>query len=116
MEEMKATLTGVIKNVFDIDVSAELTRPDAQFGDYATNVALQLAGRLKSNPREVAEELAAKLREELDGQVQEISIAGPGFINIRLSDAMLAAQAEAAPTTKPQVYKDQVVVAEYSDP
>src|SRR6185437_2149639 len=33
----------------------ELTRPDEQFGDYATNAALQLAGTLHRKPREVAE-------------------------------------------------------------
>ena len=65
MEEMQKTLAGVIQNVFNVEVKVELTRPDAQFGDYATNVALQLAGRLQRNPREVAEELAGKLREEL---------------------------------------------------
>ena len=113
---MKATLTGVIKSVFDIDAQAELTRPDAQFGDYATNVALQLAGRLQRNPREVAEELVAKLREELGDQIREISVAGPGFINIALSDQVLAEQAQTAITIKPQTYKDQVVVFEYSDP
>lgn len=109
-------LAGVIKNVFGVDVAAELTRPDAQFGDYATNVALQLAGRLQRNPREVAEELASKLREELGDRTREVTVAGPGFINIVLSDKMLAEQAAAAPTAKPQTYKDKVVVAEYSDP
>ncbi len=116
MEEMQKALAGVIQELFQVDVAVELTRPDAQFGDYATNMALQLAGRLQRNPREIAEELAAKLRDELGDKVAEVSIAGPGFINIRLSDAILAQQALAAPTTKPQTYKDKVVVAEYSDP
>src|SRR5690349_651607 len=116
MEEMQQTLKSVIKNVFDVDAQPEVTRPDAQFGDYATNVALQLAGRLKRNPREIAEELAGKLREALGDRVREVTIAGPGFVNIALSDQALAEQAMAAPTTKPQSYKDKVVVAEYSDP
>jgi len=116
MEEMQNALNGVIKNVFDLDVKAELTRPDAQFGDYATNAALQLAGRLQRNPREVAEELATHLRESLGDQVQEVTIAGPGFINVRLSDSALAEQAQAAPGTKPTNYQGKVVVTEYSDP
>lgn len=116
MEEMHKTLAGVIQNVFNTDVKVELTRPDAQFGDYATNVALQLAGRLQRNPREVAEELAAKLREELGDRVREISVAGPGFVNIALSDTAIADQALSAPAIKPQPYQGQVVVTEYSDP
>ena len=51
MDEMQKTLSSVIQNLFNTDVKAELTRPDEQFGDYATNVALHLAGRLQRNPR-----------------------------------------------------------------
>lgn len=116
MDEMRQALKGVIQNVFNTDVKVELTRPDAQFGDYATNVALQLAGRVKRNPREVAEELAGKLREALGDQVREVSVAGPGFINIALSDSAITAQALQAPVSKPNTYQDQVIVTEYSDP
>lgn len=94
----------------------DLTRPDEQFGDYATNAAMQLARQLGRNPRELAEELAAALREALTDTVQEVMIAGPGFINIRLQDATLLQGAAVASTIKPDTYKDQVVVAEYSDP
>jgi arginyl-tRNA synthetase len=116
MEEMQTTLASVIQNVFNLELKAELTRPDAQFGDYSTNVALQLAGRLQRNPREVAEELATKLREALGDRVREVSVAGPGFVNIALSDAAITEQALKAPTTKPNSYQGQVVVTEYSDP
>jgi arginyl-tRNA synthetase len=116
MQNLQYTLTIVIRETFDADVTPELTRPDEQFGDYATNVAMQLAGRVRRNPREVAEELAAKLREALGEQVKSVDIAGPGFINISLSDNALGAMAVQAPATKPDTYKGQVVVAEYSDP
>ena len=49
-------------------------------GDYATNVALQLAKKAGTNPRALGELLAAKLR-ETDG-VSDVEIAGPGFLNI----------------------------------
>ena len=62
-----------------------LERPkQADHGDYATNIALQLAKPLGKNPREVATALKAALDAAPHPLVQEISIAGPGFINIRL--------------------------------
>src|SRR5687768_14469488 len=116
MQTLQHTLASVIRDVFSVDIQPELTRPDEQFGDYATNAAMQLAGRLRRNPREVAEELALKLREALGDQVRDVTIAGPGFINITLSDAELGHMALAAPTSKPDTYKGQVIVTEYSDP
>lgn len=116
MNDVSLTLARVVKAVFDVEITPELTRPEERFGDLATNAAMQLAGRLQRNPREIAEELAAALREALSDTAQEIVVAGPGFINIRLSDTALVAAAAAAPASKPETYKDQVVVAEYSDP
>jgi arginyl-tRNA synthetase len=85
---MEAKISEIIKELFDIDVTVKTTRPDPQFGDYATNVALQLAGRLGKNPREVAEAIAAKLKET--GDYSDVTIAGPGFINIKVVAKSLA--------------------------
>ncbi|WP_030268008.1 arginine--tRNA ligase [Streptomyces sp. NRRL B-24484] len=54
-------------------------------GDYATNVALQLAKPAGMPPRAVAELLAARLRETTG--VAKVDIAGPGFLNITLDAA-----------------------------
>ncbi|HEY5668339.1 MAG TPA: arginine--tRNA ligase [Candidatus Saccharimonadales bacterium] len=116
MQTIQSALESVIRDEFDVDVQPELTRPDEQFGDYATNVAMQLAGRLRRSPREVAEVLVAALKEKMGDQVKDVTIAGPGFVNITLSDASLGELALQAPTNKPTTYKGQVVVAEYSDP
>ena len=65
-----------------------LERPkQADHGDYATNIALQLAKPLGKNPREVATALKAALDASPHPLVSEITIAGPGFINIRLNPA-----------------------------
>jgi arginyl-tRNA synthetase len=85
---MEVKISEIIKELFDIDITVKTTRPDAQFGDYATNVALQLAGRLGKNPREVAEAIAAKLKET--GDYSDVTIAGPGFINIKVVAKSLA--------------------------
>lgn len=107
-------LQKVIKKVFDIDVEVDLTRPQEQFGDFSTNVALQLAGKLGKKPQDVADELAKSLK-GAEG-IKKVTVAGPGFINFVLTDEALLAQAAVAPTQKPTTYKNQVVVAEYSDP
>lgn len=65
-------------------VSAEPPR-DATHGDISTNAAMVMAKPAGKNPREIAQAIADGL-EKIDG-VSEVSIAGPGFINIRLSDA-----------------------------
>ena len=110
--ELETAITVATHELFDADVAAELTRPDAQFGDYATNVALQLAKQLGKNPREVGEALAAKLRTDLADTVAEVSVAGPGFINLRLHDTALVALAHAEPV---KTMTGQQVIAEYSD-
>ncbi len=59
----------------------------AEHGDYATNIALQLAKPAGRPPREVAELLAARLR-RVEG-VDSVEVAGPGFLNLRLAHASL---------------------------
>ncbi|MBA3041685.1 MAG: arginine--tRNA ligase [Alphaproteobacteria bacterium] len=56
---------------------------DPSHGDAATNAAMVLAKALGTNPRALAEVIGDKLKE--DGDIAEVSVAGPGFINIRLS-------------------------------
>lgn len=63
-----------------------------EHGDYATNVAMQIAKKAGVTPRELAEWLAAALAE--DPAVAEASVAGPGFINIRLAAAAQGAIVE----------------------
>lgn len=111
--ELEQTISTLCKQLFSVDVAIELTRPDEQFGDYATNVALQLAGKLHKSPREVAEALAVKIRENLGDKVSDVSIAGPGFLNIRLSDVSLV---QVMATLPARVWEGKTVVTEYSDP
>jgi arginyl-tRNA synthetase len=69
-----------------LGADVELERPsEAEHGDYATNAALKLAGARREAPREVAAELAA--RAAALPHVERAEIAGPGFVNLFLSDA-----------------------------
>ncbi|PKL31410.1 arginine--tRNA ligase [Candidatus Saccharibacteria bacterium HGW-Saccharibacteria-1] len=88
MNEITNTIQQIIKHLFDIEVGIQLSRPDAQFGDYATNIAMQLTKKVGKNPREIAELIADKLRET--DIFTEVTIAGPGFINLRVSAKSLA--------------------------
>ncbi|MFF0270918.1 arginine--tRNA ligase [Kribbella sp. NPDC004536] len=62
----------------------KVERPkNPEHGDYATNVAMQLGKRAGLNPRQFAELLAGKLRD--DEAITAVDIAGPGFINLRVA-------------------------------
>ena len=55
---------------------------DAAHGDMATNAAMVLAKEAKSKPRDLAEQIAARLR--ADDLIASVDVAGPGFINLTL--------------------------------
>ncbi|MBJ7355165.1 MAG: arginine--tRNA ligase [Thermoleophilaceae bacterium] len=65
-----------------------LERPKNQaHGDFATNAAMVCAPIARDNPRNVADGIAAKLADELGDLLTSAEVAGPGFLNLRLSDA-----------------------------
>jgi arginyl-tRNA synthetase len=59
----------------------------AGFGDYSTNAAMLLAPVLGEQPRAVAERLGEALQARLGGDVERVEVAGPGFLNLFLTDA-----------------------------
>ncbi len=69
-----------------LDTAAVTVEPprDPSHGDLATNAALVLTKQAGRKPREIAELLAGELRRNKD--VTEVSVAGPGFVNLRLAD------------------------------
>src|ERR1700749_4640797 len=56
-------------------------------GNYATNAAMLLAPKLGEAPREIASQLGGELAEALGGELVRFDVAGPGFLNLFLSDA-----------------------------
>jgi len=109
---MDKKISQVIHDLFSVETDVVLSRPDSQFGDYATNVALQLARSVGKNPREIAEQVAAVLRD--DSELAEVSVAGPGFINLRLTDKRLLELLETP--TRTAKHAGEEVVVEYLDP
>jgi arginyl-tRNA synthetase len=60
--------------------------PKPEFGDYSTNAAMLLAPALGEQPRGTAERLAAELDRALDESLERVEVAGPGFLNLFLSE------------------------------
>ena len=90
----------------------------ANFGDYQANGVMGAAKKLKTNPRELATKVVENL--DLDGIADKVELAGPGFINIHLSQTWLAHQLTTVSQDShigvSQREKPQNVVVDYSAP
>jgi arginyl-tRNA synthetase len=83
----RAAVADAAPEAADMEIAFERPR-DPSHGDLSTNVAMQLAKRLKRNPLQIAERIASNVRPSIPGSVE---IAKPGFINLRLApEAKLA--------------------------
>ena len=111
MDTTARAIGKIIQTLYSVEVDVRLDRPDAQFGDYATNVALQLAKAVGKNPREIATEVADTLRET--GDYAKVEVAGPGFINITLEPGALLGAIREEPRP---VNAGRNIVLEYSCP
>ena len=76
-----------LSNGGSLDLARVAVEPprDASHGDLATNAAMVLAKSVGQNPRALADTIAAALR--ADDDVAEASVAGPGFVNLRLRNS-----------------------------
>ena len=89
---------------------------DPTHGDMATNAAMVLAKEVGKKPRELAENIAAKLR--TDDKVASVDVAGPGFINLSLkpnvwSEELLLVLAQGADYGRSDIGKGERVNVEY---
>lgn len=109
-QELEDYLCGLVNKLYGVSLKIELTRPEPEFGDFATNVAMQLSGDLSKSPRKIAEEIVSSIN---NAHIKSTSIAGPGFINIVVKDSSLLASLS---ENLPQPLKGKVVVTEFSDP
>lgn len=112
---MREKIAELIRNacldLYNLEVVVELERPEEQFGDFACNVAMQLSKPLSENPRKIAQEIVSKLDES--PEIVEIGVAGPGFINITLSDQALLHSLRLKPS---KYLSGMKILVEYSDP
>jgi len=97
VETLKARVTAIVAREGITEgcerIAVETPR-EASHGDFSTNAAMVLAKAAGRKPRELGERIAAALRE--DPLVADVSVAGPGFVNITVSPAASAAVVRAA--------------------
>ncbi|WP_428938836.1 arginine--tRNA ligase [Fontivita pretiosa] len=125
ISQLDAAFRQAIRAAFDIDADPIVGLSQSEnFGDYQSNAAMSLARLVsektgqKTSPRAVAEQIRARLN--LGNMATEVTIAGPGFINVRLNPQWLAEQllqAAADPRLGiPKTTSPQTVVVDYSGP
>ena len=87
MDRLQDIFQKTIASIYNVDKEVIFTRTDNDFGDFSTNVAMLLAKELKDNPRQIAQNIVDSI-DEAKG-IRNIEVAGPGFINLRVSDEIL---------------------------
>jgi arginyl-tRNA synthetase len=124
ISQLDAAFRSAIQSAFGLDADPLIAvSGNEKFGDYQSNAAMGLSKTLaargeKTNPRAVAEKIKAAL--QLGDIASEISIAGPGFINVRLSTDWLQSHLSAAAADVrlgiDKTPAAQTVVVDYSGP
>jgi len=123
---MKERLTLLIKNALkDLglpEVPFVVEHPeDLSHGDYATNVAMVLSKQMGKNPKEVAEQIKAEIEKNKPAEVLNLTVAGPGFINITLAPEFFQESLEEILKQEDQFGRNnslglQKTIVEYTDP
>lgn len=108
-KRIASKVSDVVSALYAQEVAVELTIPDENFGDFSTNVAMQLAGLVAKSPSVIADEIITKLSEDSVVATK----AGPGFINISVTDADLW---NSVLERKVDIFNHKTYVVEYSCP
>lgn len=112
-QQLEQALTTIISDIYAQPVPVVLERTEEKFGDFATNVAMQLAGKVGKAPREIAEQIKSSIEADLADLIAKVEIAGPGFINLTVADSELISTLS-LPVVQTNINKK--VLLEYSCP
>lgn len=110
--ELEQIIQDMVKQLFNQDVIVTLTRPDSQFGDYTTTIALQLSKKIGQSPQAIANIIATHLK-EASSYIEEVGVAGPGFLNLKLTGQTMWQSMAHKPA---KTLLGNKVLVEYSDP
>lgn len=118
LQERFASVLGTMTE--GADAFAAMIRPtaDPKHGDYQANCAMPLSKKLGGNPRDLAQQIVEKL--SVEGLCDVPEIAGPGFINLKLTDDFLLGTLQSMlgddRLSVPKVDSDQSIVIDFSSP
>lgn len=121
-ESLRQHIKEVLESVGAQGADFVLEHPaDMEHGDYATNVAMVAAKKIGKNPHELAQIIVGELVRRSIPDIVDISIAGPGFINFKLSDEHFTHLLDQALLLgerygTSEIMKGKKVVVEYTDP
>ena len=97
-----------------------ITASKPEFGDYQSNGVMSIAKKVGSNPRQLASDVVEKITADANPLIAKLEVAGPGFINIHLSNTALMQRASEirSDTQKliPTTNKVDKIVVDYSSP
>jgi arginyl-tRNA synthetase len=114
MQDLIQAITVSVKKLYNIELdTVAITRPDSQFGDFATNVAMHVTKEASLPPKQIADSIVSDITAASYKWLRDVSVAGPGFINFFVTDTYLL---DIYSSTPRQMYANKNVIAEYSDP
>jgi arginyl-tRNA synthetase len=109
----------VVSGLTDSDPNV-ITASKPEFGDYQSNGIMSIAKKVGTNPRQLASDVVEKITADANPLIAKLEVAGPGFINIHLSDTALMQRAsEIQNDTRkliPTTNKVDKIVVDYSSP
>ena len=109
----------VVSGVADCDPNV-ITASKPEFGDYQSNGVMSVAKKTGTNPRQLANDVVKKIVADAHPLIAKLEVAGPGFINIHLSDSVLMQRAyEIQSDTQKLISttnKVDKIVVDYSSP
>ena len=89
LTELRATIDAAVGAISNAEVGERPTLerpPRPEMGDYSTNAAMLLAPVIGEKPRDIAERLGSDVGERLGDAATKVEVAGPGFLNLHLTD------------------------------
>jgi len=121
-EQIRQAVAKALQDAGAPSAAFSLERPtQTAHGDYATNAALVAAKSLGKNPRSLAESLAPVIENALGERAERVEVAGPGFMNVRLSNSAVGAliaeaDAKGEEWGKGNAREGKRIIVEYSNP
>lgn len=116
-------ISTALQELFDVSgIEISVDHPkELAHGDYMTNVALVVARQIGKNPKEVADALAAYLDSHKGSDIESVSVAGPGFINITLArsvfvDGIAETVVKGKEWGNTDIYSGKKILVEHSSP